>query len=116
MARERPPYRMSVPDNLLEPMEIPPWPPLGGHTTPNTETRLIDNLTRGLYDEVHRGLPEGKLPGPDEVPNDILKRMSREFHDLLFEIMRRAWVEQRTPVQWKRSVVALYTKKAMLNS
>ena len=58
-----------------------------------------------------RGLPEGKLPGPDEIPTDILKRMPREFHDLLFEIMKIAWAERRTPVQWKQSVVVLLYKK-----
>jgi hypothetical protein len=90
----------------------PPWDPhLKERTTQDPGFNLIDNLTRGLYEEVWRGLPEGKLPGPDEIPNDILKRMPSEFHDLLFEVMIMAWKERRTPLLWKHSVVALLYKK-----
>ena len=110
--RENPPYKMSTPDSFSQPIGAPPWDPhLTGRAAPDLDTKLIDNLTRGLYEETWRGLPEGKLPGPDEIPNDILKRMPSEFHDLLFEMMRMAWIDRRTPVHWKQSVVALLYKK-----
>ena len=76
-------------------------------------TRLINNLTRELYEEVKNGLPEGKPPGPDGVRKHIyiLKRMPPGFHDLLFEVIRRTWIERSTHMQSKRSVVALLHKK-----
>ena len=37
--------------------------------------------------------------------------MLPEFHVLLFEVIRKSWIERSTPVQWKRSVVALLYEK-----
>ena len=63
-----------------------------------------------FYDILHY-LPEGKAAGPDGVPNDIIKRMPKEFHDLLFRIMKKAWEGHHTPEGWKGSTVALLHKK-----
>ena len=59
---EYPPYKMSVPDEFQTPVETPPWPHME-KSTAGGGISLIGNLTRELYDEVRRGLPEGKLAG-----------------------------------------------------
>jgi hypothetical protein len=65
----------------------------------------------GLFYDVLQYLPDGKGAGPDGIPNDIIQRMPREFHDLLFTIMKKAWEGHHTPEGWKGSTVALLHKK-----
>jgi hypothetical protein len=49
---------------------------------PNTP--LYTYFNRNLYDLCTRNLTNGKTPGPDSIPNTILKNMLSTFHDLLF--------------------------------
>jgi hypothetical protein len=105
------PYRMSVPMDKLEGSDpLAEGPGLGRHYTGpgrGLGHRFVSDL---FYDVLHY-LPEDKAAGPDGVPNDIIKRMPKEFHDLLFRIMKKAWEGHHTPEGWKGSTVALLHKK-----
>ena len=90
------------------------WNPDALPISSGFHNNLIDNLTRGLYEEVWRGLPEGKLPGPDEIPNDILRwAPSPQVVQALenpedgppLEMRREVWLEiVSSTILWGRSM------------
>ena len=66
---------------------------------------------RNLYNTVVYKLAGGTQPGPYGVPNDVLKHMPSEWHDLLHRIFQLAWITGRMPRGWKQSItVPLYKK------
>jgi hypothetical protein len=102
---------MSVPDvkrEVTSPLTMGPG--VGRHHTGPGEG-LGRRFVSDLVVEVLKYLPEGKAAGPDGIPNDIIQRMPREFHELLFRIMKKAWEGHHTPEGWKGSTVALLHKK-----
>ena len=68
---------------------------------------LAARLCKALFVDVLNLSPKGRAAGPDRTPNDILRRMPKEFHDILFGIFVLAWRLGHTPAGWKRSVMVL---------
>jgi len=79
-----------------------------GETGPPNLGRYLEET---LFMDVVNSLPIGKAAGPDGSPNDIIKKMPKEFLSLLFRIIQKSWVGHHTPIPWKNSVVALLHKK-----
>ena len=97
---------MSVPDSKKEATSpLAMGPGVGRHHT-GPSVGLGHIFISDLFFYVLKYLPEGKAAGPDGIPNDINTRMPKEFHDLLFRIMKKAWEGHHTPEGWKGSTVA----------
>ena len=47
------------------------------------DTITADAYDRSAYDEVVGRLALGKAPGPDGIPNECLKYLHREVHDVI---------------------------------
>jgi hypothetical protein len=58
-------------------------------------------------------LGNNKAPGPDNIPNSILKNMPNQFHDLLFLLFQQCYKQQQIPNTWKTSLTILLYKKSM---
>ena len=52
-----------------------------------------------------------KAPGPDEINNEIIKRMPGSFHKMLVKAFIKLWKAGVTPISWKESHIALMYKK-----
>jgi hypothetical protein len=77
-----------------------PWHDLDGFVIdkcgePNIP--LYTYFNRNLYDICTRNLTNGKTPGPDSIPNSILKNMPTTFHDLLFLFFIHYYKQQQIP-------------------
>ncbi|KAK3249456.1 hypothetical protein CYMTET_41113 [Cymbomonas tetramitiformis] len=75
------------------------------------KTELGSRLTIELYRQIVKRLPNGKAAGPDAVPNEILKAMPEEFHEVLFSLMRAMWKAGITPGTWKLGTFVYLHKK-----
>ena len=58
-----------------------------------------------------RNLANGKTPGPDKIPNAILKSMPLCFHTLLFIFFTHCYKQKCIPTSWKTSFTILLYKK-----
>ncbi|KAK3271970.1 hypothetical protein CYMTET_19715 [Cymbomonas tetramitiformis] len=74
-------------------------------------TELGSRLTIELYRQIVKRLPNGKAAGPDAVPNESLKAMPEEFHEVLFSLMRAMWKAGVTPYTWKLGTFIYLHKK-----
>eukprot|EP00959_Pyramimonas_sp_CCMP1952_P226684 4739777-Pyramimonas_sp.AAC.2 len=73
--------------------------------------RLRDRYNREVYNDALARLPNGKAAGPDEIPNEVLKWLPREFHDMLHEYFLLLWGNSHTPTLWKDAITVLLYKK-----
>ena len=76
-----------------------------------TRQPLLPQLTREVYDTCLTRLKNGKSPGLDSMPNELLKHFPSEMHALLFNFFRLSWRQSRTPHSWKHSITLLFYKK-----
>ena len=75
---------------------------------------LLPQFTRGVYDICVRRLKNGKAPGPDQLPNELLKHFPVQMHDLLFSFLRMCWMQGMTLATWKNNITLLFYKKGDL--
>ena len=73
--------------------------------------RLCDRYNREVYNDALARLPNGKAAGPDEIPNEILKWLPTEFHNMLHEYFLLLWGNSYTPTLWKDAITVLLYKK-----
>jgi hypothetical protein len=66
---------------------------------------------RAIYDLSVKHLTIGKIPGPDQIPNIILKQMPPKFHSLLFLFFSHCYKQHKIPASWKTSLTILLYKK-----
>ena len=71
-----------------------PWHDLNGYIIeklgePNIP--LHTHLNQETYDMCLRNLANGKIPGPDKIPNAILKTMPPRFHTLLLLFFKHCY-------------------------
>ena len=59
--------------------------------SPGFETDMRHKLTRTLFQNCLAGLSNKKAPGPDGIPNEILKHLPDELQDTMFELMAMMW-------------------------
>ena len=76
-----------------------------------THDRLRDRYTRHIYQDCLGRLPGRKAPGPDGVPNEVLKNLPAEFHEAVHGLFQLMWKHKCTPSQWKDDNTILLYKK-----
>ena len=91
-----------------------PWHDIEGFIlekrgTPNTP--LDTYFNKETYDTCLKNLSNNKAPGPDRIPNSILKNMSQNFHKLLYEFFKHCYKQRKIPDLWKTSITILLYKK-----
>ena len=72
---------------------------------------LADGLTFELYMQCLRSLKNGKVPGIDGLPNELLKHFPPDMHQLMYTFLCLCWQEGYTPLSWKQSCTKLFFKK-----
>ena len=78
-----------------------------GH--PNTQ--ISNKFTREVYDACIKRLTRGKAPGPDNIPNDIIKALPSQWHNMLFLFFQHCYKQREIPTYWKHSKTILLHKK-----
>jgi hypothetical protein len=73
---------------------------------------ISNTFDRSTYDICLKYLGNNKAPGPDNIPNSILKNMPHQFHDLLFFLFQQCYKQQQIPTSWKTSLTILLYKKS----
>jgi hypothetical protein len=74
-------------------------------------TQITTQFTRTTYDKCIKRLTKGKAPGPDNIPNDIIKTLPPQCHDLIFLFFQHCYKQREIPTQWKHSKTILLHKK-----
>ena len=72
---------------------------------------LLPHLTQQLYYTCLKQLRNGRAPGPNGFPNELLKHLPAAMHTVLYRFFRLCWQAARTPVHWKSSTTKLFYKK-----
>ena len=66
---------------------------------------------RCTYNNQLKSIKRGKTPGPDCVPNELLKILPEGWHDTIHSLFQIMWITGTTPEAWKVSVTSLLYKK-----
>ena len=74
-------------------------------------TQITTQFTRTTYDKCVKRLTKGKAPGPDNIPNDIIKSLPPQCHDLIYLFFHHCYKQKEIPTQWKHSKTILLHKK-----
>ena len=74
-------------------------------------TQITTQFTRTTYDKCVKRLTKGKAPGPDNIPNDIIKTLPPQCHDLMYLFFQHCYKQREIPTQWKHSKTILLHKK-----
>ena len=69
---------------------------------------LSDECT---YSAQLKHIKRGKKPGPDDVPNELLKILPDSMHKTIHALFQVMWITGTTPHSWKESVTSLLYKK-----
>ena len=77
----------------------------------NPQTPLYEYLNTETYDLCLKNLANNKTPGPDKIPNIILKNMPECFHNLLYLFFTHCYKQKQIPASWKVSLTILLYKK-----
>ena len=91
-----------------------PWHDIGGlviEKRSNPQTPIHEYFDQETYDRCLQNLANNKAPGPDKIPNIILKNMPENFHKLLFLFFSHCYKQHQTPATWKTSLTILLYKK-----
>ena len=68
-------------------------------------------MDRCVYQSVLKQTSRGKQPGPDRIPNELLKNLPDEWHDTIHALFTVMWITGRTPEAWTTSSTILLHKK-----
>lgn len=98
------PGRLESIIDTLFPMHQPPiWPV----TRPTGEVPLI---TSAELASIGARLPTNKAPGPDGVPDIILKRIIAKKPELILDTLNRGLLQGHFPKPWKEATLVLLPK------
>jgi hypothetical protein len=92
-----------------------PWHDLNRFTLEkrgDTNAFIANTFDRNTYDLCLKNLGNNKAPGPDNIPNSILKNMPIPYHDLLYLLFHQCYKQQQIPTSWKTSLTILLYKKS----
>jgi hypothetical protein len=79
----------------------------------NAHASISNTFDRITYNLCLKYLGNNKAPGPDNIPNSILKNMPNQFHKLLlFFLFQQCYKQQQIPTSWKTSLTILLYKKS----
>ena len=108
-------YQPDHPQHCLCGIRQYPWHDLNGYTIEKIGealTPLYTYLDQVTYDICLKNLTNGKMPGPDKIPNTILKNTPPRFHKLLLLFFTHCYKQKQIPEAWKTSLTILLYKKA----
>ena len=72
---------------------------------------LAASFTRIVYDRCLQNLSNGKSCGPDNIPNDILKALPGNFHDMIYLFFLQCYHKKEISSKWKHSIIIFLYKK-----
>ena len=58
-----------------------------------------------------RKIKNKKSPGPDGIPNDLLKQLSRTAELHLLNLINKSWTDAYTPAAWRTAEIVAIPKK-----
>lgn len=64
-----------------------------------------------MYQRRLHKLPNRKSPGPDGIPNELLKHLPEEMHKVIHKMFIIMWMTGCMPKAWKESCTILIHKK-----
>ena len=76
-----------------------------------SNTQIGKQFNREIYDSCLKRLTKGKAPGPNNIPNDIIKTLLTPCQDLLFLFFNHCYKQRAIPHYWKHSKILLLHKK-----
>ena len=76
----------------------------------DTLTKLT---TKEELKEIMKNISNGTAPGPDNIPNEIIKILFqlKEFEEVLIKIINTCLIQKRIPERWKNSNIYTIYKK-----
>ena len=80
----------------------------GPGSLPSLLTTVLDPNT---FSFVQSALTNNRAPGPDGIPNEILKLMPPSFMEALHLFFVLMWLTASTPTAWKHSITKLFHKR-----
>ena len=86
-------------------------------TTIYDETKECEEEATILEEEVRKALKalsNGKSPGSDGIPIELLKEVDEEAIKVLTAICQQIWIKRIWPKQWKESIYVQYQKREIL--
>ncbi len=78
---------------------------------PQFPSQLASNLNIETYDQAVKQLKNGKAPGPEGIPNELLKHLPEDIHNCIYHMFTLMWKTGCTPTSWKTSNTVLLDKK-----
>eukprot|EP00663_Eupelagonemidae_sp_cell21sb_P002245 gene2245-6517_t len=69
---------------------------------PFSETELLFVL---------ENLPRKKSPGPDTIPNEVLKRLGENGRAVLLRLFNTSWLSEESPVSWRKAIICPVLKR-----
>jgi hypothetical protein len=68
-------------------------------------------ITRDKFDKTIYSLGTGKAPGPDGIPNEIIKFLPLATRSALFSLLSLVAHKANTPPEWCHSTTCLLNNK-----
>jgi len=75
-----------------------------------TETVYTTPFSLGEIETAAKSLPNKKAPGPDEIPNEVIKVAVACFPQRFSEVYNECWSKGRFPATWKTGRLVLLNK------
>jgi hypothetical protein len=91
-----------------------PWHDLSGfilEKRSDTNASIANTFDKKTYNLCFKYLGNNKAPGPNNIPNSILKNMPIQFHNLLYLLFHQCYKQQQILASWKTSLTILLYKK-----
>lgn len=86
---------------------------LDGDSTPSREPSPLP-VMREEVEEAIRSLPEGKSPGADNIPTELLKHGGNELVTIVTSLCQKIWEAKQWPTEWTQALIIPLPKKGNL--
>lgn len=96
------------PDHTLDPFDLETKVGKTDHEQVSVEKHVRD---KDLFDDIVDHLSNNKTPGPDEIPNELLKNLPSSMRETIHRLFVLMWMTGTTPDSWKESNTILLHKK-----
>ena len=81
------------------------------HSTPTlTPNTTADLMKKAHYERAVARAPPGKAPGPDGIPNEVIKFLPESVHEAIYLLFRLMATHEYTPPAWTASATCLIYK------
>ena len=85
--------------------------PPPGHVDPESSDLLELLLDEDTLRERIKHIGRSKSPGPDRLPNELIKSLPDIWHSAIHDMFVIMWITGRTPASWTESTTILLYKK-----